>query len=63
MDGKEIQAKITENNKIIAETNPTIFTLNKKVAAAIKENEDLRHICPHEYNELGYCIYCDKERK
>lgn len=61
MDGNEIRERIAINNKIIEETNPAIFVLNEKVSKALKENEELRRICQHEYNDLGYCIYCDKQ--
>lgn len=59
MSGNEIREKIIENNKIIEEANPTIFVLNKKVQKALDDNRHLRSICPHEYDETGYCIYCD----
>lgn len=62
MDGNEIRQKIRKNNAIIEATNPAIFVLNSQVEAALKENEELRRICPHEFDETGYCIYCDKER-
>lgn len=59
MSGEQIRNKIIENNKIIEEANPAIFTLNKKVQEALDENRHLRSICPHEYDETGFCIYCD----
>ena len=59
MNGIEIREKIIANNKIIEEANPTMFTLNQKVKEALDENRRLRSICPHEYDETGYCIYCD----
>lgn len=63
MNGLEIREKIIQYNKLITkEFNPAIFTLNKKVSDAQKEIRHLRAICPHEYDELGYCIYCDKEK-
>lgn len=62
MNGKEIREKIRSNNKAIEEAmSPSFFTLNKKVEALLAENEELRRVCPHEYDELGYCIYCDKK--
>ena len=62
MNGMEIQSKIIENMKIIEEEAKTgLFTLSKRAQEAIKENEHLRDICPHEFNELGYCKYCDKK--
>lgn len=62
MTGQEIKEKIMKNNIIIEEfTNLAEFTLNKKVSDALNENAHLRNICPHEFNDLGFCIYCDKE--
>ena len=62
MDGNEIRRRIEKNNAIIEATNPAIFVLNSKVEAALKENKELREICHHEFDEMGFCIYCDKER-
>ena len=62
MNGPEIQAKIMANLTIIEEEAKTgLFILSKRAKAAVEENQHLRNICPHEYNELGFCIYCDKE--
>lgn len=62
MSGNEIQEKIIENLKIIAEeAGSGLFTLSKRAQAAIAENGRLREICPHEFDETGHCIYCDKE--
>ena len=62
MSGPEIQAKIIANLKIIEEEAKNgLFTLSKRAQAAVEENKHLRNICPHEYDELGFCIYCDKE--
>lgn len=63
MSGEEIRIKISQNNKIIEEADKTMFTLNKKVLDAIEENKRLRTICHHEYNELGYCIFCDEVKE
>ena len=60
MSGNEIREKINENNKIIAEQTLATFTLNQKAAEALRENKHLQDICDHEFDELGYCIYCDK---
>lgn len=63
MSGNEIREKITYNNQRIEEAlNKCIFTLNKEVVALREENRRLQSQCDHEFNELGYCIYCDKEK-
>lgn len=62
MSGEEIRQKIIANNKIIEESLSPTFVLNRAVQKALEENKRLRNICPHEYDELGYCIYCDKEK-
>lgn len=62
MSGPEIQAKIMANLAIIEEEAKSgLFILSKRAKAAVEENKHLRNICPHEYNESGFCIYCDKE--
>ena len=62
MSGNEIQAKIIANLKIIEEeAGSGLFTLSKRAQDAVAENGRLREICPHEYDETGHCIYCDKE--
>ena len=63
MNGPEIQAKIMANLTIIEEEAKSgLFTLSKRAKVAVEENKYLRDICPHEFNELGFCIYCDKEK-
>ena len=62
MSGEEIRAKIIENNKIIEQSLSHTFVLNKAAQMALEENKHLRNLCPHEYDELGFCIYCDKEK-
>ena len=62
MSGEEIRAKIIETNKIIEQSLSPTFVLNKAAKMALEENKHLRNICPHEYDELGFCIYCDKEK-
>lgn len=62
MNGIEIQQKIIENLAIIEEeASSGLFTLSKRAQKAIEDNRRLREICPHEFDETGYCIYCDKE--
>lgn len=64
MNGEEIRKKITINNKIIEDSARLgFFTLNQRVQEALEENRQLRAKCHHEFNELGYCIYCDYNEK
>lgn len=63
MNGTEIKNKIDENQaKIEKLINPVIFTLNKEVVVLMKENDELRAQCAHEY-ENGVCKYCYKEEE
>lgn len=61
MNGIEIRKLIIENNKKIQEQPHNIFVLNKYIQDLIEENRQLQNICPHEFDETGFCIYCDKE--
>ena len=63
MNGKEIRQRIIENNKIIEESLAPNFVLNRAVQKALEDNKRLQALCDHEYDELGYCIYCDKEKE
>lgn len=63
MNGMEVRKRIIANNKLIAEQPHNIFILNKKIQELIEDNRHLQEICPHEFDETGYCIYCDKEYK
>lgn len=62
MSGDEIRKRIIENNKIIEQSLSPTFILNRAVQQALNENKELQKICQHEYDDLGYCIYCDKEK-
>ena len=60
MTKEEIKEKIIfNNNKIQQALDPSIFILQPMVQQLIEENEYLRSICPHEY-ENGICIFCEK---
>lgn len=60
MTGKEIKEKINFNNKKIQSIlDPTVFILQPEVQKYMEENEYLKSICEHEY-ENGICIYCGK---
>lgn len=62
MSGLEIRKRIIHNNEIIAEQPHNVFVLNQKILELLEENRKLQNICPHEYDETGFCIYCNKER-
>lgn len=58
MTGEEIRKKINFNNqKIQSMLDPSIFILQPEVQKYIEENEYLKSICKHSY-ENGICIYC-----
>ena len=60
MTGNEIKEKINFNNqKIQSLMDPSIFILQPEVQKYMENNEYLKSICPHEY-ENGVCIYCGK---
>lgn len=59
MSGNEIREKIDANNALIRDLMDKFdFTLNDKLNALLKLNEDLREICCHEYID-GVCKWCD----
>lgn len=61
MTPEEIRDKINFNNKEIEKLlDPSIFILQPKVEMLMKDNENLRSICTHEFKD-GVCIYCGKE--
>lgn len=58
MTGNEIREKINFNNqKIQSLIDPSIFILQPEVQKYMEDNEYLKSICPHKY-ENGICIYC-----
>lgn len=62
MKGEEIKDKINFNNqKIQSLMDPSVFILQPEVQKYMEENEYLKTICPHEY-ENGICIYCGQEQ-
>lgn len=61
MTPEEIRTKINFNNSMIEKlVDPSIFILQPKIEAYLKENDELRKICSHKF-ENGVCIYCGKE--
>lgn len=62
MNGEDIRKKIIENNLIIEQSLSPTFVLNRAAQKALEENKKLQSICHHEFDDLGYCIYCDKEK-
>lgn len=62
MTGQEIQEKIIFNNKKIeAALDPSVFVLQEDVSELLKENDRLRKICPHQF-ENNKCVYCGQEK-
>jgi len=60
MNQNEIKQKILFNNqKLETLIKPGQFVLNPEIANLLKENDELRAQCNHEY-ENGVCIYCNK---
>ncbi len=63
MNGTEIRERIIELNEELSQNiTPAFFTLNERVKKIREEIDSLQRVCPHEYNEVGYCIYCDKRK-
>lgn len=61
MNPIEIKDKINFNNLMIEKLiDPSIFILQPKVEALLDENEELRAMCPHKFED-GVCVYCGKE--
>lgn len=59
--GEEIRNKINFNNQQIKLlVDPSVFILQPEVQELMDENEYLKVICPHKY-ENGVCIYCGQE--
>ena len=61
MTGEEIRNKIIFNNQEIQSLiDPSIFILQPEVQKYMEDNEYLRSICPHKY-ENDVCIYCGEK--
>ena len=51
MTGEEVKIRLEENNKKIEEILKTdTFTLNHDIVNLMTINDELRELCPHEYN-------------
>lgn len=60
MNKEQIREKILFNNKKIEELlDPSVFILQSEVQQLMEDNEYLRTICPHEF-ENGVCKICGK---
>ena len=58
MTGEEIKNKINFNNQQIQSLiDPSTFILQPEVQKLMEDNEYLKTICSHKY-ENGFCIYC-----
>lgn len=61
MKPEEIKEKITFNNHMIEKLlDPAVFILQPEIEVYLKENEELRQMCAHKF-ENGVCVYCGKE--
>lgn len=60
MTGEQIKLKIEEINHQIRELiMPSFYTLNNGITVLMDEIKDLQKNCPHEWDEDGFCIYCN----
>ena len=60
MTGEQIKLRIEELNHQIREMiMPSFYTLNNGVTILMDEIKDLQKECPHEWDEDGFCIYCN----
>ena len=60
MDKREIRRQIDANNAAISQIlRPCTFTLNNAVSDLLAENRKLQSQCEHEWDQDGFCIYCD----
>lgn len=58
MNGQQIRERIDSNNrKIKLALNK--FVLTDEINELMKDNAELRFICKHEFNEKGFCKFCD----
>ena len=56
----EIRKKIDENNELMGKLlNPSQFVLNNCIAEILAENRELQKNCHHEFDEDGFCVWCD----
>ena len=58
MNGQEIRDRIDSNNKQIKSLLER-FVLTDEIKKLLKDNEELRVICKHQFDENGFCKYCD----
>ena len=62
MTGEEIRDKINFNNqKIQSLLDPSVFILQPEVQKYLEDNEYLKTLCPHKY-ENGECRYCGQKQ-
>ena len=58
MSGPEIRDRIDKNNRRI-QIALNKFVLTDEINQLMKENATLRASCKHEFDKVGFCIYCD----
>lgn len=57
---QEIRTKINKNNfKIRQSLENNCFVLSDEINNLLKENEEIREKCPHEFVD-GVCKWCDE---
>ena len=62
MTKEEIKSKVLYNNAKIKELlDPSVFILQPEVQKYLEDNEYLKTLCPHKY-ENGECIYCGQKQ-
>ena len=58
MSGQEIKERLDKNNAQIAKLLHK-FVLTDEINKLLKENDELRFLCPHEFDK-GICIFCGR---
>lgn len=62
MTGEEIRDKINFNNqKIQSLLDPSVFIFQPEVQKYLEDNEYLKTICSHQF-ENGECIFCGQKQ-
>ena len=57
MNGQQIREQIDRNDAKIQKLLNR-FVLTNEINELLQDNEDLRQICKHEFED-GFCKYCD----
>lgn len=58
--GELIKNQINSINEEIARSlKPNVFVLNNTVLELTNKIQNLQKACPHNFDEDGFCIYCN----